>query len=103
MDTISTEQQIFQQLTRASRVLIALPKVLHADTLGSALALKLFLKKLDKEVDIVTSAALPEQLEFLPGAREIKHELNSDKTLVVVLNTSKSALKELSYQTSDDK
>jgi nanoRNase/pAp phosphatase (c-di-AMP/oligoRNAs hydrolase) len=100
---LTTEQQIFDQLQKANRVLIALPESLTADSLASALALKLFLAKLDKEADVISSGPVPKSLHFLPGFPSVNSDLSNGKSLVVVLNTATKKLEELSYQATEDK
>ena len=91
-------QQIFQQLTLAKRILVVLPQILTADALSSGLALKMFLQKMEKEVEIVSSGKIPTDLAFLPGAQDIKREFRKSNSLALVLDTTNSKLEELSYQ-----
>jgi nanoRNase/pAp phosphatase (c-di-AMP/oligoRNAs hydrolase) len=46
---LGVQQQIFEQVGQARKILIALPESLNADNLGSALALRKFLSKLENE------------------------------------------------------
>ncbi len=46
------EQQIFEQIKKAKHILITFNKIWNGDAVASALAIYLFLKKLDKDVDI---------------------------------------------------
>ena len=69
---VSTEQQIFDQVKKSNRILIALPENLTADVVGAGLALWSFLGKLQKTVFIVSSGHLPENLNFLPNSANIR-------------------------------
>src|SRR5258708_2623951 len=100
---LSVEQQIFETLEKSSKVLIALPEVLNADTLASGLALKLFLQKLGKEVELASSGKADENLKFLPGSDTLKFNLTNGKSLVVVVNTANKKLDEVSYEVGQDK
>lgn len=95
---LTLEQQIFASFAKATKILIALPEQAHPDLFGSALALRLFLQKLEKEAVVVTSGKVPPSLSFLPGFSDIRSSLNTTASLVVVLDTTKKELDELSYQ-----
>ena len=95
---LSTQQQIFEQLNKAKKILIALPKDLHADNVGSALALAIFLKKMDKVADVVTAGTLPEAINFLPESGSLKHTIINSKSFIITLNTKEKELDEISYQ-----
>ncbi len=100
---LDINNQIFEQIKKANRLLIALPQNLNADALSSGLALKLFLEKQKKDVSLASSGSLPEQLKFLPGAGLLVNSLPSGKSLVVVVDTSVKHLEELSYETTETK
>ena len=95
---LTTEQQIFEQIKKSSKILLFLPENVNADSLGSCLALRLFLNKLQKDVTVVSSATLPENLKFLPGVGEIKKSLALVKSLVVTVDASVKKLEEISYK-----
>ncbi len=100
---LSVQEQLIEQLRKASRVLIAVPKALNADSFASALALRLFLRKLEKEADVVTPVAVPESLHFLPGSGDVLHELPEAESLVISVHTEHTAVDEISYQSADNK
>ena len=97
----SLEQQIFEQIKKAGKILIALPQTLTADSLASGLALKLFLEKLQKDVELVSSGRPDEHLKFMPGIAALKSKPQAGKSLVVVLDTSVRKLDEVSYETAE--
>jgi len=92
-------QQILDQLAKASRVLIALPAVLTPDNAASALALGLFLKKMNKEVEVVSAGSVPPALSFLPGIGNIKNALPGGNSLMISVDLSATQLDEISYET----
>jgi len=100
---LSTEKQIIDQLTRANKVLVALPQVLTADSVASGLALTQFLKKLDKDAVLVSSGQLLENLKFLPQADSLSSNVKAGKSLVINVDTSQRKLEELSYQSVDQR
>lgn len=99
----STYEQVFEQIRKANRILIALPESASTDSVASGLGLKLFLSKLKKDAELVSSGALSSQLKFLPGVDAIASSLSGDKSLVVIVNTKARQLEELSYETLPDK
>lgn len=96
-------QQIFDQLVKANKVLIALPVNLTADNTASALALFLFLKKMQKDVEIASAGIIPHALGFLPGLNNIKSNLQSSKSLVISVDIGQKPVQEISYEPQGDK
>ncbi|MEK7617995.1 MAG: hypothetical protein AAB410_02515 [Patescibacteria group bacterium] len=95
-DSDSTKQ-FFNQLNNAKRILIALPAGLSADAASAGSALAMFLKRLNKEVEVLASENYEDSLPFLPKTGLLKLVLNSSQSLAVVVDTTKKALEEISY------
>ena len=91
-------EQIFDLVGRAKHVLIALPLSAGGDALGSSLALRDFLSKLEKQVDIVCSSEVPGVFRFLPGAETVRAELPEAASFVISIATNAAPLAELSYE-----
>jgi nanoRNase/pAp phosphatase (c-di-AMP/oligoRNAs hydrolase) len=100
---LSIQEQIFDQVRKANKILIALPEALTADSLASGLALKLFLQKLRKDAELFSSGVLPDSLKFLPGSDSVKSEIASGQSLVITLDTTQKNLDEISYQIAEGK
>src|SRR5436853_634902 len=100
---LSPEQQIFEQINHANKIVIALPEVLTADAVASGLAFSLFLKKQEKDVVVLSSGKLPESLKFLPSSSQVTAEIAGGKSLVIMVDTSVKKLDEISYQTEENK
>lgn len=100
---LSITEQIFEQIKKAGKILIALPEVLSADSVASGLALRRFLVKQQKDVVLASSGLVPENVMFLPDAQQIQSAVVSGKSLVVTLDTSIKKLEEISYETRDNK
>lgn len=99
---ISPEQQIFDLLRKANKILIALPEALTTDAVAGGLALKLFLQKLQKDVELASSGKVEEILRFLGAHDAIKPDITLGKSLVVRVDTSVKKLEEISYQTENN-
>jgi len=100
---LSIDRQIFELIKKSNKILVVLPKNPEADSLASALALRLFLLKLQKDVSVVSSGPPPKNMEFLPGSDVLQNQLSARKSLVVTVDTSQKKLDEISYQTSEAK
>ncbi len=94
---LDNEKMLFDAIQKAYKILIALPKNPNADTLGSALALSAFLKKLNKEVDVVCEQKDFGSLSFLPGLEKVKQDISFFRSFVISINTEKTKINEISY------
>ncbi len=99
----TVQQQTFDLIKKSGKILILLPESLTADSVASGLALALFLKKLQKEADVISGGVVNENLKFLPGAKLIKNKLDGGKTLVITVDSSVKKVEEISYQTAEEK
>lgn len=104
---LSPEQQIFEQIKKANNILITFNKIYNGDSVASALAFFLFLKKLDKNVDLVAEKvnhekfilqSQNEQFSFLPAHNEIKNSLENLRKFIISLDISKADVKKIKYQ-----
>ncbi len=91
------QQQIFDAVSKANRVLIPLSESPTGDSLAAALALGQFLKKLNKEPHIVCRGQLPERYRFFPGADGVRTTLEESRGFVISVRTNNAPLDELSY------
>ena len=101
---LNLEQQIFQQLEKSSGLLIVLPanceqKAGGGDFISAALALKLFLQKTGKLVDVACYREQTEKsgLEFLPDYDKIIDKLQNLRRFIVSLNISQSKISQIKY------
>lgn len=97
------QKSVFDSINKANRILIALPSNSGGDAIGAGLALHSFVKKLDKEPEIVTASRALEQFSFLSHISEVKHELESAQSFVISVNTAAAPLDELSYEAKNDR
>ncbi len=100
---LSIFEQIFDQLVKANKILIALPKVLTADNTASALALFLFLQKMNKELEIASAGTPPDNLKFLPHLESIKSSLQAGSSMVISVDISQKPVDEISYEPQGNK
>ncbi len=87
-------------LQKSSAVLIALPKNVEPDAVGSALALAQFIKKVNpgvKAVDVACESGNFSQLDFLAGTIGIKKVGKLPRKFTVTINTHDTKVEEISY------
>ncbi|MDD5032327.1 MAG: DHH family phosphoesterase [Patescibacteria group bacterium] len=103
---LNQEQQIFEQIKKANNILITFSHVWNGDSVASALALFLFLKKIGKSVEIVAeeprnNAARPtanKLFSFLPAFSEIKNELENLRKFIISLDVTNAKVSQIKYK-----
>ncbi len=93
------EQQIFKQIEKSKNILLIFPADREGDSIASALALFLFLKKLGLEVDIA-SQGLEETkhaFSFLPSYGEIQTNLSNLRRFIVSVDISQAKVNQIKY------
>lgn len=104
---LTTDQQIFEQIKKAENILITFGSDWSGDAVASSLALFLFLRKLDKKVNIVaqnpkdnnTALQIPTKLfSFLPSFSEIKNELENLRKFIISLDTTNAKVSQIKYR-----
>lgn len=100
---LTEDQQIFEQIEKAQNILVTFKQEYSGDALTSALAVYLFLKKLDKNVTIAAANWQGSRtFSFLPHLEDIKSEIKTGKKFIISLDTTKTSAKEISYQIKDN-
>lgn len=101
---LTQEQQIFEQIKKASNILITFKKTWNGDAVASALAMFLFLRKLDKNVELVAEKfSLDKLYSFLPGYTEIKHTLDNLRKFIICLDITNTKVSQIKYQQEENK
>ena len=101
---LNLEQQIFKQIEKSKNILIIFPADREGDTLASALALFLFLKKQDYSVDIVACGLdkTKHVFSFLPAYSEIRTELNNLRRFIVSVEIGQAKVSQIKYQVENN-
>jgi len=98
-----TPQQFKEAIERGRHILITFKNNGEEDGAASALALAKILKKLNKEVEIVSNNFTPSStFKFLPDIKEIRSALPPLQKFVIKIDLSKNKLASLSYDLKDD-
>jgi len=86
---MDSPKTILKTIKAGKRFLVPMHLRPDGDMIGSALALSQFLKGLGKKVTLVSTDPLPNDLAFLPGAKQVKREdpanMNLDKFDILLL------------------
>jgi phosphoesterase RecJ-like protein len=100
---LNLEQQISRQIEKSQNILIVLPGDHDGDTIASALALFLFLKKLNKTTEICSSRLVKtvESLSFLPAYSEVHTSLNNLRRFIVSINIHEAKVSQIKYTIDD--
>jgi len=101
---LTQEQQIFEQIKKASNILITFKKTWSGDAVASALAMYLLLKKMDKQVEVVAEKfSLDKLYSFLPGYTEIKNSLLNLRKFIISLDIANTKVSQIKYKQEESK
>ncbi len=78
--------KIEERIKLAQNILLTSHIDPDGDALGAMLGLRIALKKLGKKTDAFCGSKIPENLRLLPGAGELKREIDSSYDLVIGLD-----------------
>ncbi len=99
---LTQEQQIFEQIKKAKNILVTFRKTWNGDSVASALAVYLFLKKLDKQVDIAAEKFDQSNLySFLPAYGEIKNSIENLRQFIISLDITNTKVNQIKYKVAD--
>jgi phosphoesterase RecJ-like protein len=96
-------KQIVELVKRSKSILIMPSIPVDGDSLGSALALYLVLKKLGKQATVVCADPIPDAFQFLPTTKIVSHEFTAARDFIVTLDCRKSKIKDLRTKLEEDK
>lgn len=100
---LTQEQQIFEQIKKAQNILITFRKTWNGDSVSSALAMYLFLKKLGKEADIVAEKFdQNNSYSFLPSYSEIKNSMENLRQFIISLDIKDVKVDQIKYKVKDN-
>lgn len=100
---LNLEQQIFEQIKKADHILITFNKIWNGDTVASALALYLFLKKMDKKAEIAAEQFDNGKLyNFLPSYNQIQNTLANLRKFIISLDISNAKVDKIKYKIGEN-
>ena len=96
-------QQLNKLIGESKNILIIINSQEDADAICASLALKLFLEKQKKQVEVMAKNFIaPKKLQFLPNIGEIKNELSQLQKLIIKIDVSQTKIESLSYDIKDN-
>ncbi|MCK5061552.1 DHH family phosphoesterase, partial [Candidatus Parcubacteria bacterium] len=88
---------------KADNILVTFKKIWNGDSVASALAFYLLLKKMDKKVDIIAEPfEKSASFNFLPGFNAIKNSLNNLRKFIVSLDITNAKVGQIKYKIKDN-
>jgi len=99
----STQQQIIEFIRKSRRILVLPSSPPDGDSLGSAIALYMALKKLGKEVTVVCNDPIPEVLQFLPNSKVIGNKILASHDFIITIDLKNSKIEHIKSNIENDK
>jgi phosphoesterase RecJ-like protein len=104
---LNEDQQIKRQIEKASHIAIILPEAADGDIFGAAVALQLFLKKADRDSEIISAQVRPDEepeslWSFLPNYSQIKNDLVNLRNFIVSLDIKQAKIGQIKYQLDEN-
>ncbi len=87
--------EILKLFYKAKRFIITGHSRPDGDTVGSQIALFIWLRKKDKKITLVNSDPIPENLRFLPNSRLIKTKINKNRKYDVAIMLESSEIERI--------
>lgn len=97
------EDQILKLIDGAESILIMPSSPPDGDSLGSAVALYLALRKIGKTSTVVCADPVPDALQFLPMMNTITNEFSPSPDFIITLDTADSELASLQSELKENK
>lgn len=100
---LTQDQQIFEQIKKAKNILITFNKEWSGDDLASALAMYLYLKKLDKSITIAADKInKSSSFNFLPNYSKIENKLENLRKFIVSLDITNAKVGQIKYKVEEN-
>lgn len=99
----SIQRNIIDLIKRSNKILVLPSSPPDGDALGSAVALYLVLKKLEKEVTVLCNDPVPEVYNFLPNMKIIGDKLTSTNDFIITLNCRRNKVEKIKSSIENDK
>lgn len=97
------QKQIVELMKKSSRILVLPSSPPDGDSIGSAVALYITLRKLNKDVTVICSDEIPDVLDFLPNMKIVGNKLMSSNDFVISVDCRKIQVDKVKTITENDK
>lgn len=100
---LNEPQQLASVFKSSKYILLLFNNQNNGDAIASAVALKLFLEKQHKQVDIASSEFIsPKTFSFLPEIKAIKPALTQLQKFIIKVDVKRNPIETISYDIKDD-
>lgn len=98
-----TVQSVVSLLKRSNKILLMPSSPPDGDSLGSALALYLILKKIGKDVTVVSADSVPEVYQFFPNQEIISDQLKAITDFIVTIDCTNTPVENIYHTIENNK
>lgn len=99
----STQKQVIDLIKRSNKILVLPSAPPDGDSLGSAIALYMSLRKLGKEVTVICSDPIPEVLQFLPNIKAIGNKVVSSTDFIITIDLKNAKVDKINSAIENNK
>lgn len=99
----STQKQVIDLIKRSNKILVLPSAPPDGDSLGSAVALYMSLKKLGKEVTVICSDPVPEVLQFLPNIKAVGNKVITSTDFIITIDLKNAKVDKIKNDIENDK
>lgn len=99
----SVQRNIIDLIKRSSRILILPSSPPDGDSLGSAIALYMAFRKMDKQCTVISTDPVPDVYDFLPNIAVVGNKLISSNDFIITIDCSKTKVEKIKNHYEDDK
>lgn len=100
---LSPKQQVTELIKKFSRILIVSHARPDGDALGGVLGLQSVLKALGKDAHAVVTDSINPMFSFMPGIKGVSQKLAGSRDLIVSVDTGRTPVDKLKYNTREGK
>ncbi|MFH1284537.1 MAG: DHH family phosphoesterase [Candidatus Peregrinibacteria bacterium] len=99
----TAQKQAVDLIRRSKNILILPSSPIDGDSLSSAIAMYLALKKLDKDLTVVCKDPIPEILKFLPHTNIVGDSIFSSNDFIITINAEGREIENIKSETEGEK
>lgn len=99
----SNQKNIIELIKRSNKILVLPSSPPDGDSLGSAVALYMALRKLGKEVTVICADPVPDVYDFLPNMKIVGSKFMSSNDFIITIDCKKIKLDKIKSAIEDDK
>jgi len=99
----STQKQIADLIKRSEHILVLPSSPPDGDSIGSAVAFYLLLKKLGKDATIICNDQVPDVLQFLPNIKVIGNRVVTTTDFIVTIDLRNASLENVKHEIENNK